>query len=65
MKLPSRGEDEEAGREKKREASTGVLGMCKVNFCSLNIYMLFSGSVNQSFYKISISSRHLSMDDIY
>ena len=63
MKQPSRGEDDEAGREKKREAGTGVmvLGMCLVNFCSLNIYILFSGSVNQ----ISITSGHLTTNDIY
>ena len=58
MKQPSRGEDDNAGREKKREASTGVLvlGMCLMNFCSLKNYMLFSDSVNQPFYQISISS---------
>ena len=58
MKQQSRGEDDEAGREKKREASTGVMvpRMCLVIFCLLNIYILFSGTVNQSFYQISISS---------
>ena len=61
MKQPSRGEDDEAGREKKREASTGVmlLGKCLVNFCSSNIYMLFSGSVNQSALIAAPSRPHL------